>query len=422
MLELRRDRERIIGDTMFRIGSVSIEKTGPDRWLLRWRDRVTKRDMRRRISGLSRREIEDMVATINTDIIHDRGLLPTRKSKSPGLREGITDAIEKARTRKGTETEAERKRWAGLFCDWIDENYPHVSLFSELLPSMVQDYVLQLEQSGKAFDTVRLAVAPIKLAWRKFAEDYPDIIRPLPRIRQTRPGRREVACLEPDEVLALLGWLKAHEREIWGIAALRALAGLRTLEAAALRWRDVDLEAGAVTITKTDHHEPKSLDSWRTVPLCPLAAEILREAAGRPPEDAPNAEIFANGKGKPWTARALAVHFRRALRHAAAEPETYKRPKTGKPWTRNRHGLNMPRLAGRAGQKLRAFFATTAGRAGIQDRLIKAYIGHAPDDVLGAHYRAVSAKELKGVAQTFGTFLASFKYKRSQKTQNKQVA
>jgi hypothetical protein len=58
-----------------------------------------------------------------------------------------------------------------------------------------------------------------------------------------------------------------------------------------------------------------------------------------------------------------------------------------KGWHRN------PRLEVIPARKFRAYFATIASVLGANNRLLRAYLGHAPEDVPGSHYRAIGVDD-----------------------------
>ena len=57
--------------------------------------------------------------------------------------------------------------------------------------------------------------------------------------------------------------------------------------------------------------------------------------------------------------------------------------------------LENPRLLEIPVRKLRAAFPTATSKAGVPDRLLKAYLGHSSGDVLGGHYRRIDTEELR---------------------------
>ena len=362
---------------------------------LRYKDPLTGLDVKRRVRGFELAEIKKIAHELNIKAQIGKGHLASQP-QAPGIENGLIEAISMTNTTDGVKRE--RIRLASRFVIWLAESYPAVRTWDELRPVMVRRFVTSLEQDGRAYDTVRLALAPVKLAWRVMSENWPELVRPMPRIKLTSPPRREIVCLEAAELAILLDWLKVHAPDLWPMACLQGLCGLRMLEAAALRVQDVDLKAGTVTVTDTGHHRPKTRDSYRTIPVCDEVIEALKTAITNQKIRPATGELFTNRTGGLWEPVILTQRWRLARRKAAAKPEGVKRKGSEKTRTRNPHGLDMPRLAEIPARKLRAAFATMAGRLGAQDRLVKAYMGHSGGDMLGEHYRRIDLDELRLVS------------------------
>jgi integrase len=106
-------------------------------------------------------------------------------------------------------------------------------------------------------------------------------------MKKVQRVRREMATYTPDEIGRLL---RAADRDRNGHLWHLALSGLRRGEIAGLRWADVDLEAGTVTIARNRvqagagnvvENEPKTLSSYRTLPLDEGLIAILKRASAR---------------------------------------------------------------------------------------------------------------------------------------------
>jgi integrase len=151
------------------------------------------------------------------------------------------------------------------------------------------------------------------------------------------------------------------------------------LEAAALRIQDVDFDARTVAITETPWHKPKTRASNRVIPVCSEAVEALRFAEENQKVRPTSGELFATRGGDPWTKDGISHRMTDVRRKAAVE-------------------LKRPRIAAIPCRKLRASFATMAGRLGAPDRVLKHYLGHTATDVLGAHYRRIDMEELQLVS------------------------
>lgn len=263
---------------------------------------------------------------------------------------------------------------------------------------MVESYVRHCEELNLAPDTVRLRLVPVKMAWRRMHADYPELVKP-PVVSwlRTAPPVEEIECLEADEAATLLGWLKTYKPSLWPMGCLQALAGLQMLEAASLRWQDVDLNAGTICIADTGRHKPKNHSSYRTIPVCAEVVEALRLVIEGQKVRPVSGELFVDEKGNPWSKDGLSQRWTCTLR-AAAKAETTIERKNGRQMTLPRPGLGIPRLASIPARKLRAAFATMAGRLGVQDRILRRYMGHSAGDILGGHYRRIDLSELRTVS------------------------
>lgn len=127
-------------------------------------------------------------------------------------------------------------------------------------------------------------------------------------VRKTRLPRRglqpEKQMLSPEQLRLLLEELPEPSKSlVW----LLALTGLRIGELLALRWQDVDLDAGVLQVRRTVYEghfdEPKTKHSNRVVPLGPKALSIL--IARKPEAHEVDALIFTSKHGTPLCRRNL---------------------------------------------------------------------------------------------------------------------
>ena len=140
--------------------------------------------------------------------------------------------------------------------------------------------------------------------------------------RDDRPGTGRVS--EPRYLTAAeLDSLLPHVGETFRpIAAVCALGGLRAGEALGLRWRDVDVKAGTLTVsgqlgTDGERVPVKTAASAATVPMLPALARVLREHRSRQAARGlrrvhADAFVFTTSRGKPQSQR----NFLRAVHKA----------------------------------------------------------------------------------------------------------
>ena len=127
-------------------------------------------------------------------------------------------------------------------------------------------------------------------------------------VRKTRLPRRgpveEKAPIAPESLLALIERLAEPSRSI---TSLLVMTGLRIGELLALRWQDVDLQDGFLSVRQTVYEghfdEPKSRRSKRRIPLGPICVEIL--ASLKHTEAVPSALVFSARNGSPLSRRNL---------------------------------------------------------------------------------------------------------------------
>ena len=184
----------------------------------------------------------------------------------------------------------------------------------------IQDLVDRLTAEGLAPSTVRNSILPLRAIFRRAVARAEVIRNPtlalsLPAVR----GRRDRVA-RPAEARDLVAALGEADRALWATALY---AGLRRGELQALRWSDVDLEAGLIRVErswdpKAGPIAPKSRAGRRRVPLVKalrteLASHRLREGGG--------GEGLVLGKGhKPFPPGAATRRAREAWSRAGLAP------------------------------------------------------------------------------------------------------
>jgi len=208
---------------------------------------------------------------------------------------------------------------------------------AKLGPHHVQQFMNDKLKAGLSPRTVEFCHAVIRSALKQ-AERWGLVPRNVatlvdaPRVR-----RSEVEPLTPDDARQFLE-VVANDRS--GALYTVALAcGLRRGEALGLRWEDVDLESGALTVRhalqringKLQLVEPKTARSRRTIPLPDVAiAAIRRHRVGQLEERLlagsrwrDTGFVFTTRIGTPFDERSVSRRFHLALARAGLAPQRF---------------------------------------------------------------------------------------------------
>jgi integrase len=141
-----------------------------------------------------------------------------------------------------------------------------------------------------------------------------------------KPGRPS-RSLNLEQALAVLD--AANEERLWPYVAVSMLGGIRTEEARALRWSEVDLEAGTVAVYRSVRRigETKTEKSRRVFQIPEIAVEalrdlVLKQAAYRAKAGAAwkeNDLVFCTRIGGPMYATDVRMEFKRITEKAGLD-------------------------------------------------------------------------------------------------------
>ena len=184
----------------------------------------------------------------------------------------------------------------------------------------------------------------------------------------------EMTCWSDAQLAAFLGWAKGHSSyyPLWHVLAM---TGMRRGEALALRWRDIDLDAGTITVRRSAHmirykgepggvHEgPTKTGKVRVVDIADPTAAMLRawrlERAGMALQLARDgALVFGSLEGTHRNPEHVSQAFKAAV-------------------ARCRRALGEDTLPELALHGLRHTHATSLLRSGEQVRVVQERLGHA---------------------------------------------
>jgi integrase len=326
-----------------------------------------------------------------------------RCSCAPGYRVAAYDAISKKKVSKTFRTLAEARRWragahsqaakgvrlagtpqtlleaAEAFVDGIATGAIRTRTGERYKPSVVREYERSLRLhvlpalggarlsriqrrdvqrladdllvSGADPSTIRNALKPLQVIYRRAIEDGDLAVNPCERLRLPAARGRRERIASPTEAAALIAALHSEDRTLWGCAFY---AGLRRGELRALVWNDVDLADGLIRVERsmTGHGEtgkPKSRAGRRGVPIVAALRDLLVEHKLITRRD--TGLVFGSSATQPFTPTAIR---RRALTA----------------WRRT--GLDPISL-----HECRHTFASLLIAAGVNAKAITAYLGHA---------------------------------------------
>lgn len=268
---------------------------------------------------------------------------------------------------------------AKLFVEWLSTNHRSVRTWNQLKAVHIEDYVADLVQSGLARDTVTDRLKPISgvcdLLHRR--ADMPNVFRAADIEARTKAQPKQRGdILNSTRLLQFLKWLKIENPALHGLAMIIGLSGCRVLEAGALRYRDVDLTEGTITITDTETHTPKTQASRRTLPVCDMLLDFLKDKCDGRAADSQQT-ICKSATGMTFNLESTAYN------------NTVKRT------------INKARAAGIVPdgfmfRELRACFITIAEmEANVQGTPLDRYIGHSTKNLRQRHYTRLEISSLK---------------------------
>jgi integrase len=145
----------------------------------------------------------------------------------------------------------------------------------------------QKSQQGLASSSVRRIHELLNQAMREAVRLKYISRNPLDDLKPPKASYREMDVLTPEQVKRLLDTVRGQRWEC--VIVLGAVCGLRAGEALSLRFEDLDLTAGTISIRRTlwkgQVYPPKTPSSRRTLKLPHMALEALTrlsEANGNP--------------------------------------------------------------------------------------------------------------------------------------------
>jgi integrase len=202
-----------------------------------------------------------------------------------------------------------------------------------------------------------------------------------------KPGRPSRAMTR-DVLAQLLSTAAAECSPVSAYTVLCALTGVRTEEARALLWSDIDLSSGVVSVVRStrSHGGTKTPGSRRALELAPQALEALEKWKQRQEDQRTRAGAAWQGDGEVFTTAIGSLITARDLRHRFTA--LCVRAGIGEKWTL---------------RELRTTFVGILSESGVGIEQIAHVVGHSTSRTTEAVYR----KELRPVIRTGAAVMGS---------------
>jgi integrase len=153
----------------------------------------------------------------------------------------------------------------------------------KLRATHVEAFYAQLERRGASASARKRVGTLLTTALRHAVRLKLISFNPATDVPKARPEHKEMLFLNESQVRRFLD--VAQGRRLYALFALAVGTGMRQGELLALRWNEVDLDAGTVSVQRSLSQvkgefvvkEPKSRSSRRIITLPPFAADALRQ-------------------------------------------------------------------------------------------------------------------------------------------------
>jgi integrase len=280
---------------------------------------------RRYITGETREDVAEKLAKAISDradgLVFDAGSTTTGEY----LTRWLSDSV------RGTVQGSTYRSYGRVVDGHLVPGVGRVKL-AKLRPDHIRRLYRSMLDAGKATRTVQYAHALLK---RALAQAVMDGLIPRNAAEAVRPPklkRDEIQPLNADQVRALLNAADERSRALYTVAVR---TGMRPGEILALRWSDVNLEAGTVQINRAlsegEFSTPKTPRSRRRISLSPATVAALKAHRKRQLEERiakaglweDHGLVFPSSVGTPKSQRNLNREFKNAAKRAGL-PDHFK--------------------------------------------------------------------------------------------------
>jgi integrase len=201
-----------------------------------------------------------------------------------------------------------------------------------LTPPHIRRLYREKLDSGLSPRTVQYMHAILQRALKAAVNDGLIPRNPCAAVDPPQVRRKEIRPLDRDQVRTLFEATACDRLEALYIVAVHC--GLRQGELLGLKWEDIDLEAGTLSVRRTLSNgkftPPKTAKSRRSVNLTPTAIEALKRHCERQAQEMMKADtlyrdqgiVFASQVGTPLSRHNLTRSFKALLRRAELPEST----------------------------------------------------------------------------------------------------
>jgi len=235
--------------------------------------RANGKRIRKEVTGKTKRSVQEKIGRLLTS---DGNLDITKITVADYLARWLNNTAKK-RTEPTT-----HQRYEQIIRLHINPYIGHLRL-AKLVPISVEQFFVQQEEKGVSPRNRELSGVVLQAACRNAVRLRLIPYNPVADVQKPKSPKPEMQVWTPDEAQLFMETAKTDR--LYSLFVLAITGGMRQGELFALRWTDIDFEAGAVSVTKTLEEikgklrikQPKTSGSRRRVTLPKFALAALHE-------------------------------------------------------------------------------------------------------------------------------------------------
>jgi integrase len=285
---------------------------------------------RKSFYGETRKDVQEQLTKALRDLQQGLPIASERLTVGDFLQRWLEDVV------KGKKEPKTYASYAQLVRLHLAPELGRIAL-AKLSPQEVQEFINRKQAAGLSPRTIQYLHAILRAAlnralkWGLVSRNVATLVE-VPSVR-----RKPTQFLEPEQARRLLDDIRGDRLEALYTVALAI--GLREGEALGLRWQDVNLETGTITVQvglqrvegKLQLKNLKTEHSRRSISLPQFANAALRSHRARQLEERLQAGelweehglVFTTALGKPLDSRNVVRRFKRALQQAGLPDQRF---------------------------------------------------------------------------------------------------